>query len=67
MSNPNSQIMPSDSVWDKQLKMGPFDYTYKAWLMILVVVVALYVYVTRYYIPAPQPDAPATVGNYYYY
>jgi hypothetical protein len=65
MSTTPKNMLPKDGTWEKQLKLGPLDYTYKVWLMILLVFVAVYVYFTKYYYQA-TPDLEQTKGYYYY-
>jgi hypothetical protein len=68
MSTTPQNMLPKDDIWDKQMKLGPLDYTYKVWLMILLVFVAVYVYFTRCHDPAAAGlAADATSKGYYYY
>jgi uncharacterized membrane protein YobD (UPF0266 family) len=60
------QNMPSEySTFDKHLELGPLDYTYTVWLIILFVFVAVYVYFTRYY--GQEPSVLMQDKGYYYY
>jgi hypothetical protein len=65
MPTTQQNMLPEDSTWDKQLKLGPLDYTYMVWLIILLVFVAIYVCFTRYY--AQEPASPVQGKGYYYY
>ena len=65
MSTTTQNILPKDATWDKQFKLGPFDYTYKTWLIILLVFVGVYVYFIRY--QEPTPGTPGAPASYYYY
>lgn len=57
-----SENMPDDAMWDKTFKMGSFEYTIKTWLLIILVVVGVYIYFTRFYDPKPK----VAYGAYYY-
>jgi hypothetical protein len=55
-------VIVEESVLDKSFKLGPIEYSIKVWLLIILVVIGVYIYFTRYY----YPDSIDNSNAYYY-